>query len=71
MHESRSKLGLMYEQGKGVPQDYVLAYMWLNLSAAQGQETAVKVRDIVAGKMTPEQLAEAQRLARDWKPSPN
>ena len=55
----------------GVPQDYVLAHMWFNLSAAQGNGDAVKNRDIAAGLMTPDQLAEAQRLAREWKPSPN
>ena len=62
-------LGVMYAKGQGVPQDYVLAHMWFNLSAAQGDEDAVKNRDIAAGQMTPDQLAEAQRLAREWKPS--
>ena len=62
------ELGLMYSQGQGVPQDYVLAHMWLNLAAARGNEDAVKGRDIVASKMTPAQIAEAQKLAREWKP---
>ena len=62
-------LGIMYDKGQGVPQDYVLAHMWFNLSAAQGQERAVKNRDIVAKRMTPAQIAEAQNLAREWKPS--
>ena len=62
-------LGVMYAKGEGVPQDYVLAHMWLNLAAAQGQAEAVKNRDLAASKMTRDQLAEAQRLARDWKPS--
>ena len=61
-------LGTDYAKGQGVPQDYVLAHMWLNLAAAQGTEGAVKNRDIVAKKMTTDQLAEAQRLARDWQP---
>jgi len=61
-------LGLMYANGRGVPRDYVQARMWLNLAAAQGNELARKARDIVAKKMTPAQLAEAQRLARKWKP---
>ena len=68
---AQNNLGVMYAKGQGVPQDYVLAHMWFNLSAAQGNEDAVKNRDIVAGQMTPDQLAEAQRLAREWKPSPN
>ena len=54
---------------RGVPQDYVLAHLWFNLAAAQGDANAVDNRDIAASKMTRDQLAEAQRLARDWKPS--
>ena len=69
--EAQSNLGLMYENGQGVPQDYVLAHMWVNLAASQGGETenAVKYRDILARSMTPNQLAEAQKLAREWKPT--
>ncbi len=66
---AQALLGAMYAQGEGVPQDYVLAHKWLNLSATQGgmtSDTAVKTRDIVASKMTPEQIGEAQRLAREW-----
>ena len=42
--------------------------MWVSLSAAQGEKESVKARDIIAKLMTPDQLAEAQRLAREWKP---
>ncbi len=56
-------LGLMYRDGRGVPQDDVAAHMWLDLAGSQ------KVRDDVAAGMTPEQIAEAQRLAREWKPT--
>ena len=56
-------------QGSGqLPQDYVLAHMWLNLAASQGDEYGIKVRDLLEEHMTPAQLAEAQRLAREWKP---
>ena len=61
-------LGLMVDSGWGVTQDYVQAHMWYNLAAAQGEKLARKWRDILAEKMTPEQIAEAQRLAREWKP---
>jgi hypothetical protein len=68
-------LGFMYAKGEGVPQDYVQAHMWFYLAAsrfsapeAQYRDLAVKNRDIIASKMTPAQLAEAQRLAREWKP---
>ncbi len=65
----------MYEKGQGVPQDYVQAHMWYNLAASHfapgsDRDRAVKNRDIIAEKMTPAQIAEAQRLAREWKPKP-
>jgi TPR repeat protein len=84
----QEQLGEMYKRGQGVPQDYVLAHMWLNLAGAHSyptkrdepadQERAVWAasirtgqgdRDELAVKMTPEQIAEAQRLAREWKPT--
>ena len=61
-------LGIMYEEGEGVPQDYVLSHMWSNLSAGLGYKPAARYRDNVAKKMTPAQIAEAQKLAREWKP---
>ena len=57
-------LGLAYGTGKGVPKDLVTAYAWYNLAAAQGHEVATKNRAIVARQMTPNQIAEAQRLSR-------
>ena len=62
-------LGLQYWTGEVVPKDYIQAHMWLNLSASNtGYESAAKTRDITARQMTAEQIAEAQRLAREWKP---
>src|SRR5262249_31805490 len=66
-------LGLAYANGEGVPQDHILAYMWLNLAATRAsgaleRDFVVKNRDRIAQTMTPAQLAEAQRLAREWKP---
>jgi hypothetical protein len=43
--------------------------MWFNLGAAQGNEDAAMGRDIIAAAMTPDQLGEAQQLAREWKPT--
>ena len=60
-------LGLIYYNGRGVPKDYVMAYMWFNLAAAQGNETADKNKSIVVKEMTPEQILEAQRLSREFK----
>jgi TPR repeat protein len=65
---AQHSLALMYALGRGVPKDDVLAYMWGNLAASQGVESAVKTLDMIAKKMTPDQLSEAQRLAREWKP---
>ena len=62
-HRGMGALGSMYYLGQGVHQDYVLAHMWFNLSAARGG-SAVR-RDAVLPKMTPEQIAEAQKFARE------
>ncbi len=66
--------GEMCYGGHGVPRDFVQAYMWLCLAAerlsrfpGKERERAVRNREIVAKSMTPEQIAEAQRLARDWR----
>ena len=59
-------LGHMYRWGKGVPQDYVFAHMWFNLAASSGYKNALKARNFTAKRMTPQKLAEAQRLAQEW-----
>ncbi len=64
---SQNSLGVMYRNGEAVPQDNVLAHMWFNLSAAQGNGEAVENRNLTAAVMTSAQIAEAQRLAREWK----
>ena len=68
--DAQYQLGVMYANGQGVPQDAVSAYMWFNLSAARGtgatQTRAAEARDVTAKTMTPTQLAEAQKLAREW-----
>lgn len=73
--KAQTDLATMYTNGQGVPQDYVQAHKWFNLAASQfsaseseGRAAAVKSRDRLAAKMTPEQIAEAQKLAREWKP---
>ncbi len=64
--KAQNNLGVMYGTGQGVPTDDALAFMWFNLAAAQGFENAKKGRDIVAKRMAPDQIAEAQRLYREW-----
>ena len=68
-------LGTRYSSGgRGVSQDDVEAHMWFNLAAAQssGEDLDIfaRLREAVAERMTPEQLAEAQRRAREWTPTP-
>lgn len=70
---AQHSLGVMYARGEGVTQDYVQAYKWLDLAAsrippdqAANRELAVSRRDLAAALMTPAQVTEAQRLAREW-----
>ena len=62
-------LGRAYVKGLGVPQDYTEAHKWLNLAAGRGNAEAAEERDALAVKMTAEERAEAQRLARAWRSS--
>ena len=65
---AQRSLGQMYERGDGVPQDYVKAYMWYSLGTAKGVGAGVRLRDALAKRMDPDQIGEAQKLAREWKP---
>ena len=70
--DAQNNLGAMYDIGTGVPQDYVQAHKWYNLAGAGAEvagvrDQAIKNRDIVADKMQPAQIAEAQRLASAWR----
>ena len=68
--EAQINLGISYADGRGVPQDNVQAHMWFNLAASrmtgENRESAVRLRDRVAEELTPDDLSEAQRLAREW-----
>ena len=72
--EAQALLGLMYHNGEGVPQENVQAHKWFNLSASRYQgknhDYAVDSRNDTEKRMTPTQVAEAQKLAREWKPKP-
>jgi len=65
---AQGKLGVMYQEGWGPTQDYVEAHKWYNLAATYGDKPAADLRDALANQMTPAQIAEAQKLAREWKP---
>ena len=64
--EAQWLLGSMYGNGDGVLEDAVFAHMWFNLSATQGHGSAQDSKDIIELRMTREQIAEAQRLSREW-----
>ena len=61
-------LALCYATGQGVSKNSVLAYMWWNISSELGNQPAAKSREIVARELTSEQIAEAKRLSKEWKP---
>jgi TPR repeat protein len=67
---AQQALGFMYEDGTGVPQDHAQAHMWFNLAARSGDDrlrrAATHNLDRVTARMTSEQIAAAQRLAREW-----
>lgn len=74
MADSQMNLALMYYHGQGVPRDYVQAHMWLDLAASryppsvrENWNDAVHYRDIINSLMTPAQVAEAKRLAQEWR----
>ncbi len=66
-------LGSMYHDGRGrVLRNYVQAHKWVNLAVSRAtgddQEKYADARERIAARMTPQQIAEAQRLAREWEP---
>ncbi len=65
-------LGFIYREGRGAPQDYAQACMWFDLASratdSDIRTRGTKNRDALAAEMTPSQIAEAQRMATEWKP---
>src|SRR6266498_1898379 len=67
--EGQLYLGLSYVKGEGVAEDLVEAYKWLLLAARQGDESAKKiVTNPLESSLRPEQIAEGQKRAREFKP---
>ena len=58
-------LGVMYALGKGVIKDFVYAHMWGNITSMNGYILGADLREIIEKKMSPSQIEEAQRLARE------
>ena len=65
---AQRELGNAYHQGEGVPKDKVQAYMYFNLASAT-DSVAAEARETLAKQMTGDQIAKAQRLTREWKPT--
>jgi len=63
---AQHNLGLRYYLGQGVIQDYVMAHMYWNIASVSGDKDAIELRGIVEKDMTSSQIAEAQKLAREW-----
>lgn len=59
-------LGLAYSTGQGVTVDFIAAHKWFNLAALRGVDAAKSWRAQIAREMNNSQIAEAQRLAREW-----
>jgi uncharacterized protein len=60
------ELGMLYATGKEIAADLVVAHKWFNLAALRGNKEALQHRIEVAREMSAEQIAEAQRAAREW-----
>jgi TPR repeat protein len=60
------ELGMMYSTGYDVPIDYVTAHKWFNLAAMHGNKDAIRLRREIAAEMSAQEIAAAQRAARDW-----
>jgi TPR repeat protein len=65
---AQCNLGVMYALGRGVPEDPVQAHVWLSLCSIQGNKDVAAALDRLAKLMTSDQIAEAERLAREFKP---
>lgn len=64
---AQNNLGVMCANGQGIEKDYIQAYVYLNLASKVNPEAA-RNRDLLEQKMSPQQVAEAQKLTREWKP---
>jgi hypothetical protein len=65
--QAQRQLGKIYLSGRGTQPDYVAAYQWLKLAQLQGEDTETELK-ACAVLMTPEQIAAAEQLVRNFKP---
>lgn len=65
--QAQINLGLMYENGEGTPVDLVRAYFWYALADVQGDGQAPAAKSDIARKMTPAQIKDAEKQAKDYQ----
>lgn len=69
LSDSQFNLAVLHENGLGVPQDLKSAYMWLSLAARAGDKEAVRRRDILKGKLTADELGQAENMISMFRPT--
>jgi TPR repeat protein len=67
LSQAQINLGIMYEEGEGGPVDVVQAYFWYALADSQGDSQGPQAKREMAEKMTPAQIAEAERKIKEWR----
>ncbi len=65
--DAQNNLGGMLSRGEGIPEDYVQAHMWFSLAAVRGRQSAQRNLDTLAPKMRAREIAQAKRLAENWR----
>lgn len=65
---AQHEMALTYANGRGVSRDMIEAYKWLNVAADQGYKPAIEDREILAKKLTPQQITMANRRAAEFTP---
>ena len=69
---AQHSLGLAYFRGEGVPRDLIESYKWFYIAVAltsgSDRQLHMTLRDSVGTNMTGDELAEAQKRAREWRP---
>ena len=63
LNAAQFNLGVMYDYGYGVAQDFILAYLWFDLAGVNGHKDGFKNRDVIAQKMSDEDISQAQTIA--------
>jgi TPR repeat protein len=66
--EAQVLLAALFLTGEGVKKDETAAYMWLSVEGSRGDADAKRLRDILSRHMSSEQIANAEKLAKEWKP---